>query len=217
MENVSKYYLLINCYITGDEEDDDSSSDDHQTSIELSYPLSENSSCGNRNSQPHPPVQDPVTPTKCFIKEACHGYSSLHCSTPIKEQPFLSLYAPATPTQSADSSPRETKSPPLPLTIHLPKTFPLSISDDVIDLTQSDEDSDITYCSSVEGDVYIDSEVSLNPTTCDHCAATTAAVTHNTPSSSQLSTGDHCVILPATPEHSTVRTTSIVLSYHGTL
>ena len=93
----------------------------------------------------------------------------------------------------------------------------LSSSDDVIDLTQSDEDSNITYCCSVEGDVYIDSEVSLNPTTSDHCAATTAAVTHNTPSSSQLSTGDHCVILPATPEHSTVRTTSIVLSYHGTL
>ena len=67
--------------------------------------------------------------------------------------------------------------------------------DEVIDLTQSDDDSDVTYCSAGEDDhIFIDSEASLNPTSCGHC-----------PSASSLlpAVDDQCVVLPATPEHST--------------
>ena len=90
-------------------------------------------------------------------------------------------------------------------------------SDDVIDLTHSeDEDSDVTYCSTAEGDhIYIDSGASLNPTRCDYCS--TASYHSNDSPSSLQPADDQCMVLPATPEHSTVRTTSIIMSYHGVL
>ena len=83
--------------------------------------------------------------------------------------------------------------------------------DEVIDLTQSDDDdSDVTYCSAGEDDnyIFINSEASLNPISCDHC-----------PSASLLlpSVDDQCVVLPATPKHSTVMTTSIIMSYQRAL
>lgn len=187
--------------------DDEADSDDHQTSLEVSsYSLSDNSSHGNVSSQPHPPVQDPVTSLSSpEIKTPI-----LHCSTPLKEQqPHLSLQTPAPPTHSVDSSPRITCSSSAPLTNAPSKTSPqLSrdyCCDDIIDLTQSDDDSDITYCSDAEGDhIFIDSEASLNPTRSDS-------------PSSQLPANERSIVLPATPEHSTVRTTSIILSYHGAL
>ena len=183
--------------------DDEADSDDRQTSLEISsYSLSDNSSHGNISSQP---VQDPVTSLNSpEIKTPI-----LYCSTPLKEQqPRLSLQTPAPPTHDVDSPPRKTCSLSAPITNAPSKTSPQlsrDCCDDIIDLTQSDDDSDVTYCSDAEDDhIFIDSEASLNPTRCDS-------------PSPQLSANDQCIVLPATPEHSTVRTTSIVLSYHGVL
>ena len=189
--------------------DDDADSDDHQTSLEISsYSLSDNSSHGNVSSQPNPPVQDPVKSLNSpEIKTPV-----LHCSTPLKEQqqqPCLSPQTPALLTHSADSPPGKSYSSSAPLTNAPSKSSPRlsrdNCCDDIIDLTQSDDDSDVTYCSDAEDDrIFINSEASLNPTGCDS-------------PSPQPPANDQCIVLPATPEHSTVRTTSIVLSYHGVL
>ena len=90
-------------------------------------------------------------------------------------------------------------------------------SDDVIDLTHSESEySDVTYCSTAEGDhIYIDSEASLNPTRCGH--RTTASYPSNDSPSSLQPADDQCIVLPSTPEHSTVRASSIIMSYHGVL
>ena len=185
---------------------DDEADSDHQTSLELSsYSLSENSSHGNVSLQPPPPVQAPVTSLNSLeIK------TILHCSSsPLKEhQPCLSLQAPASPAHSVDSPPGKRHYLSSPLTNTPSKASPQLLRycyDDIIDLTQSDDDSDVTYCSDAEGDhIFIDSEASLNPTRCDSPLP-------------QPPVNDQCIVLPATPEHSTVRTTSIVLSYHGVL
>jgi len=205
----SEWYLYWH-FITGDEVD----SDDHQTSIELSsYSLSDNSSHGNVASQPHQPLQDPNIPTHSPTKETCHDHSLPHCSTPLKGQLCSPLQTPATPIHSIDSTLKRACHSSPPITVSL-KISPLSSCDDVIDLTQnSDNDSDITYCSSAEGDVYIDPEASLNPTRCSN-STTTTCYSNDSPS---LPATDQCMVLPATPEHSTVRTTSIILSYHGVL
>ena len=186
--------------------DDEADSDDHQTSLEISsYSLSDNSSHGDVSSQPNLPVQDPVKSLNSpEIKTPI-----LHCSTPLKEQqqPHLSPQPPAPLTHSVDSPPSCSLSGPL---TNAPSKSSPQLSrdnccDDIIDLTQSDDDSDVTYCSDTEDDcIFIDSEASLNPTGCDS-------------PSSQSPANDQCIVLPATPEHSTVRTTSIVLSYHGVL
>ena len=145
----------------------------------------------------------------------------LHCSTPLQtRQTDLPLQPLATPTHSVDSLPEQTHFSSL-LSNNAPvKSSPHASqdhSDDVIDLTLSeDEDSDVTYCSTTEGDhIYIDSEASLNPTRCDYCS--TASYHSNDSPSSLQPADDQCMVLPATPEHSTVRTTSIIMSYHGVL
>ncbi|XP_065919409.1 protein artemis-like isoform X2 [Dysidea avara] len=152
----------------------DDSDSDQQTSIELSYPLSD---IGNNddaipcNFQPHPPA--PATPTTS-----------------------INTFA----TKSHHTSPRP------PLTSTPLKACCEDEHIDVIDLTESDDDSDVTYCSSGEDDdVYVTHTASLSPTatSCHH-------------NSSPPSLHDHFV-LPATPEHNTPRAGSIVLSYRGTL
>ena len=196
---------MMKFFITDDEVD----SDDHQTSIELSsYSLSDNSGHSNASSQPHPHLQDPDVSTNSSEKQTV-----LHCSTPLKDHPCIPLEPPATTNHSMDSPPGKLKCSSTSLTNATVITSPhLSRGqcDEVIDLTQSnDDDSDVTYCSAGEDDhIFIDSEASLNPTSCDHC-----------PSASSLlsAVDDQCVILPATPEHSTVRTTSIIMSYQGAL
>ena len=143
-------------------------------------------------------MQDPVT----SLNSPSEIKSVPQCSTPLKEHhPCLSLQAPATPTHTVDSPPGKAhnSSASLPPSPNLSR----NCCDDVIDLTQSDDDSDITYCSDGEGEhITIDSDASLNPTSCD---------------SPTSQANNQSVILPATPEHSTVRTTSIILSYRGVL
>ena len=133
----------------------------------------------------------------------------LHCSTPLKEQqPYLSLQTPPTPTHTVDSPPGKTHSPLTNIPSKTSSHVSRDCCDDVIDLTQSDNDSDVTYCSDAEGDhVFIDSEASLNPTRCDDSPSPLPHAPAN----------DQCIVLPATPEHSTVKTTSIILSYDGIL
>ena len=184
--------------------DNEADSDDHQTSLEISsYSLSDNSSHGNVSSQPHPPLQDPVTSLN-----SPEITPILHCSTPLKEQQSrLSLQTPAPSTHNTvESPPGKTCSSSAPLT-NTPSSPHLSrvCCDDIIDLTQSDDDSDVTYCSDAEDyHIFINTEASLNPTRCDS-------------PSPQPPVNDQCIVLPATPEHSTVRNTSIILSYHGVL
>ena len=166
--------------------------------------MSDSNSHGNIGSQPYTLTQDPVTssesnpPTLKTIP---------YCSTPLKEEEScLSLQTPL--IHNTDFSPRKDCSLSSPVINTPSKTSPhlsKSCCGDVIDLTQSDDDSDITYCSDAEDShVFIDSEASLNPTSC-HSPL------------SQPPASDRCVVLPATPEHSTVRTTSIILSYHGVI
>ena len=151
-------------FTTGPCADSDS---DQQTSIELSYPLSDTSN------------NDDVT---CCIAQP---------------------HPPATPNANSNTSPTKPHHSS-PLTSTPLKTCCEDENIDVIDLTESDNDSDVTYCSSSEDDVvYITHTASLNPN----------ATHHNSP---PPSLHDHYV-LPATPEHTTLRTSSIILSYHGTL
>lgn len=208
-------YSVIKHFTTDDDVDSD-----HQTSLELSsYSLSDNGSHGNVNSQPHLPIQDPVTSTNTLEKQTSHESALLCSSTPLKAQLYLPLKTPATPTCNVDSLPRKIPCSSSPLTNAPSKASTLLSKDhydDVIDLTQSDnDDSDVTYCSAADDDVYIDSEASLNPTSCDHCTA--SCHSNDLPSSLPPANNDQCTVLPATPEHSTVRSNSIILSYHGTL
>ena len=185
--------------------DNEADNDDHQTSIELSsYSLSDSNSHGNNGSQPYPLAQDPVTSSNPPAMKTIP-----YCSTPVKEEePCLSLQTPLTLPHNTHFSPRKDCSLSSPVINTPSKTSPhlsKSCCDDVIDLTQSDDDSDVTYCSDAEGGhIFIDSEASINPTSCHSPLSLPPA-------------SDRCVVLPATPEHSTVRTTSIILSYHGVI
>lgn len=199
---------------TGDDvEDDDDDSDDHQTSLELSS-YGDNSCHGNANPQPCPPVQDLDTSGYSLEKQTI-----LHSSTPLhKGHTYLPVQPSATPTHNVDCTGHEhfSSSPPASVPVKSSLHASQDQNDDVIDLTQSeDEDSDVTYCSTTEDHIYIDSEASLNPTRFDHC--TTASCYSNDSPSSLPAAENQCLVLPATPEHSAVRTTSIIMSYHGVL
>ena len=197
------------------DDDNDNESDDHQTSLDLSS-YGDNSCHGDANPQPRPPVQDLDASAHSLEKQTI-----LHCSTPLqKGHAYLPMQPSATPIHSVDTPSSHAHFSPLPsanVPVKLSPHASQGQRDNVIDLTQSeDEDSDVTYCSPTEEDhVYIDSEASLNRTRCDH-HTTSSCYSNDSPSSLPVA-DNQCIVLPATPEHSTVRTTSIIMSYHGVL